>query len=112
MFGFPLGFDLKIFAYYQQVKSNLLFAVFFNTILDLFLGNINPPSFTFILINEYWAWLQTVQLIERSFVRDITHKMINIRLFLFLFLVLFKDKRFRTTETIMKNSDGLGIAKG
>ena len=43
--------------------------------------------------------------------RYIAHEVINIRLFLFLSLVLLKDEGFRSAEAVVELSDGLGVAK-
>jgi hypothetical protein len=45
-------------------------------------------------------------------VRDVADEVIDIRLFLFLLLVLLEDEGLGTTETVMQNSDCLGIAEG
>ena len=46
-----------------------------------------------------------------SFVRDIADKMIYVRLFLLLFIVLLEDKRLRPAETVMQLPNGFGIAE-
>lgn len=101
-------FISQILADNQQIKSDLFLTVFKYTILDLFLSQLNPFIFSFIFSYENGTRLEPIKFVQISFERDITHKVINIRFFLWFF-VLFENKRFWATKTIVYFSDVIRV---
>ena len=103
--------EFQILAHHHQVEPDLFFAVFLDPLLDFLFRQVHPILLLFVLSNEDGAWLQTVKLVKIPLVRDIAYKVVNICFFLFFALVLLEDKWLRTTKTVMKPPDCLGIAK-
>jgi hypothetical protein len=103
--------EFQILAHHHQVEPDLFFAVFLDPLLDFLFRQVHPILLLFVLSNEDGAWLQTVKLVKIPLVRDIAYKVVNICFFLFFALVLLENKWLRTTKTVMKPPDCLGIAK-
>lgn len=108
---FALSLHLKVFADHHQVESDLVPKALQST-LDLFAGKLYPFTRVLVLANQDRAWLQPIQFIEVALMGDIAHKVINVRLFLFLPLVLFKDEGLGSAEAVMQLANVLRVTEG
>ena len=106
-----LVLEFEVLTDHHQVEAYFLLAVLLDPLLDLLLCEGQPIRRALILADQDGAGLKAIKLVKIALVRHIADEVINIRLFLFLSLVLLKDEGLRSAEAVVELSDGLGVAE-